>query len=438
MIRYLNSDSQSPSFMTEQQRWLIRLLSVVVTLCQCSHVHSQPSSSSDSKTTGISDTLNVRVETMQASVVGRLLKLSGYEVVVQNAAGEETKFARSDIFAVTFVKPIFERPTSQAWVFLSTGDSLRLIPKSIDESTVVAQSITYEKLPSFPIPLEFCRAITWAQSTDPIRQSIDRHLLLRRTKDSDLVVLRNGDKIEGEFLQQAKKNVEIETAIGTSQLSVSKIQSLVFNPDLVSEPEPVKDRTVMTTTDGSTWYLKKLVLDKDSLLAESISGFKFSIPISTMVELRMFRQRVVALSSLTPSKVTVEKYLATARQPRMNANVLGGRLMIGRRPFATGIGCLSGTTLEWTVPQNAKTFSTSVGLDRASNGKGSVRFEVLVDGESKWKSARVTGKTALVKVPQIDLVDAKTLTLRTHFDDFGHVLDYANWCHPTILLGKGE
>lgn len=393
--------------------------------CEYTYVYSQES---------VSDTLNVRVESAKSSAIGQLQVLDKKRVVVQNETGKNTEFDRQDVIAITFEKPIFERRPSEPWIHLATGDVLRLSPKVIDEVNVVCRSSVYDRLPEFEIPLEFCRAISWSQSTDPIRQAINRHTLLKRTSDSDLVELRNGDKIEGEFLQLEKDGIQIETAIGTSKLPVSKVRSLVFNPELVSSPDPIDAFIAMTTSDGSTWNLRSITKEKQSLLAESICGFKFKLPVTTMVELRMFRKNVVALSSLPIAKQAVTKYLATGRSAQMDANVLGGRLVVGRRPFATGIGCMSGTTLEWTLPENASTFLTSVGLDQAAGSKGSVVFEVVVDGDVKWKSKRVTGNSPLLRLPAIDVSNSKSLVLKTHFDDRGHVLDYANWCNTVLLL----
>ena len=383
-----------------------------------------------------SDTLNVRVESSSSSAIGRLKVLSNDKVTVEDEFGKLTEFVRDDVFAVTFVKPLLAPPTSEPWLVLASGDFLRLSPTRIDDASVTAKSRAFDRIPPFKVPLEFCRAITWTQSSDPVRQAVELRTLLERKDASDLVQLRNGDRIEGEFVELADDQIGIETAIGASKLPVAQVRCLVFNPGLVSQPKPIGSSILMTTTDGSTWKLSSLVLENESLKAESLSGFKFELPITTLVDLRFQSDRFVALSALVPSKQVVDKFLASSRSPRMNLNVLGGRLVVGRRPFGVGIGCASGSTIEWSLPKNSKSFRTSVGLDRAADGKGSVRFEVLVDGESKWLSERITGQTPLIDVPAIDVSGAKLLTLKTHFDDFGHVLDYANWCNPLLTISE--
>jgi hypothetical protein len=381
-----------------------------------------------------SDTLDVRVESIESSAIGRLKVLSAEKVVVEDESGKRTEFARNDVYAITFVKPLLDRPSSAPWIFLASGDFLKLTPESIDETTLTAKSSAFNRLPPFKVPLEFCRSISWLQSTDPIRQAIDFHFLLNRDADSDLLQLRNGDRIEGEFLEFSEGQVQIETSIGKSQLGVNGIRSLVFNPELVTKPKVASQFIAMTTTDGSTWRLRNVALDKETLKAESVSGFNFEIPLTALVELRFYSERFVPLSAMPKPTHSIEKYLSVTRKPQMNLNVLGGRMMVGRRPFATGIGNMGGTTVEWELPKNAKSFRTSAGLDRAARGKGSVRFEILVDGKSKWKSGRITGRMPLVTAPAIDLTGAKSLALKTHRDDFGHVLDYANWCNATVLI----
>ena len=64
-------------------------------------------------------------------------------------------------------------------------------------------------------------------------------------------------------------------------------------------------------------------------------------------------------------------------------------------------------------------------------------FKVLVDGTVVWKSEVLTGVSAAVEIPPVDLSGADHLSLLVENADRGKVLDYANWCEP-VLIRKTE
>ena len=113
--------------------------------------------------------------------------------------------------------------------------------------------------------------------------------------------------------------------------------------------------------------------------------------------------------------------------------MLGGPLVMRGVPYACGWGMHSGTTAEWELSGGLIGFSAIVGIDDAAAGSGSVEFEVLGDGRSLWRSKVLTGRDEPLRTPLVDLKGIKTLALRVHAADFGHVGDSANWGHAFLV-----
>jgi hypothetical protein len=100
---------------------------------------------------------------------------------------------------------------------------------------------------------------------------------------------------------------------------------------------------------------------------------------------------------------------------------------------ATGFGVTSGTTQTWNLAGEFNQFRATVGIDDATQGAGSVVCKVVVDGSVAWESDQLTGKSAAVEIPPVDLSGADSLSLVVETADRGNVLDYANWCEPVLL-----
>ena len=78
-------------------------------------------------------------------------------------------------------------------------------------------------------------------------------------------------------------------------------------------------------------------------------------------------------------------------------------------------------------------FQATIGIDDDTQGKGSARFEVLVDGKSVYKSDDLTGASPPVVLDRISLVGAKTLTLRVDYGELADIQDHADWCDAMLV-----
>ena len=381
--------------------------------------------------------VKVRVETISDEpVTGRFTRLTDSQLELLSDSGRAKTIDLKNVLAVSAtdfnnvkVAPVSKTP----WLFLSTGDRLRMTPLVIDDESVAAKWNSFSLLPPISLPLELCRGIVMSVPSSASEQGRSFGRLLNHQQEVDLITLSNGDRIEGEFVSLQDEHFTLDTSIGEVRTSVSQTRSLVFNPDLVSLPETPAAFSVLTLSDGSMLRLRSIISDGDLLIAESIGGYEISIPATTLRTIHFYDASQVDLTTLKPAETNVVSYLAMSRQPQTNHNVIGGFLSLRGRLVPSGLGVASGTTQRWQLNGEYQQFRATVGIDGAAQGAGSVYFQVLVDGAVAWQSERLTGTSDPVEIPSVDLTDADELSLVVEFADRGNVLDYANWCEPVLI-----
>jgi hypothetical protein len=368
-------------------------------------------------------------------ITGRLTAITSDGIQLDN--GSNTLSVRLTQVVSLRITDLQTEPTppiaSSGWTMLATGDQLRVVPLVIDDVSVVTKWAKFPALRPLAIPLEVCRGIVFQLPADAIRQGQVFTRLLERRDESDQVVLRNGDRIEGEFVDVSEGRIVLKTTLGEVPADMSQARSLVFNPDLISVPEHDGPFATLVLRDGSTLLASEVQSDGDELLVHALAGFKVALPVTTFREIRFYGGRRISAATLPMSPPRTTPYLSVRRSPRVGRNVTGGLLSIRGRRFATGLGVSSGTDLTWPLDGEYESFQATIGIDDVANGHGSVVCEVLVDGASAWKSERLTGQSSAVTLPSLPLNGASELTLRTHFADRGHVFDFANWCDPLLI-----
>lgn len=381
--------------------------------------------------------VTVRVETISAErVTGRFARLTDSQIELRSDSARAQTIEIKNVLAVSatdFDSVRIPKISKTPWLFLSTGDRLRMTPLVIDDENIIAKWHSFSLLPPVSLPLELCRGVLMTVPSSTSEQGRSVRQLLRHQEEVDLITLSNGDRIEGEFVSLLERHFTLDTSIGEVRTSVGQTQSLAFNPDLVSLPEIPAAFFVLTLSDGSLLRARSIISDGDLLIAESIGGFEISLPATTLRAIRFYDTHRVDLTTLKPAHTKVVSYLTMTRRPQTNRNVTGGFLSLRGRLVPSGFGVTSGTTQRWQLGGKYQQFRATVGIDDAAQGAGSVIFKVLVDSSIAWQSDLITGTSDPVEIPPVDLANADELSLVVEIADRGSVLDYANWCEPVLI-----
>lgn len=319
------------------------------------------------------------------------------------------------------------------WLMTSTGDWLRAEPMLVDDESLVARWSLLPGQPPLTVPLEFCVGAILELPRDPYRQGILFAELFDERRTTDHVVLRNGDRIDGEFVSLRDGQLRLGGTLGETAAASGTVQILAFNPELMSFPEPDETHAAVLLTDGSVLRLKRLSAGDDVLLARSIADAEFEIPLKLIDEICFRGNDRVELSSLPIEETELNPYLSVARPPRINRSVLGTPLRVQQQTVASGIGVASGTSVTVQLDRRFRSLVGRVALDDAAGSLGSVRFEILGDDRSVWRSPVMTADTGPVELPRVDVSETVRLTLRVDVADRASVRDVADWCDLVLL-----
>ena len=117
--------------------------------------------------------------------------------------------------------------------------------------------------------------------------------------------------------------------------------------------------------------------------------------------------------------------------PRYARNIVGAPLSIDRETFTNGVGTFARSLLEIPLNGRFKRFTSKVGVDAMTEGKGTVTFEVYGDGRKLWASPLMSGLDAAREV-DVDVSGVNRLRLVVTDANDGNKFDAANWVDPVL------
>ncbi len=140
---------------------------------------------------------------------------------------------------------------------------------------------------------------------------------------------------------------------------------------------------------------------------------------------------IARADSIALDTLDLAKMSAGWQKPLAGKSVEGNALRMGGRTFERGIGTHADSQFAIDLFGTATRFSTLVGVDDETQGKGSVEFQIYVDGKLKAQSGPMRGGAAPKKL-EVDLMGAKRLILAVLSGDDGDNFDHADWLEPVI------
>ncbi len=116
---------------------------------------------------------------------------------------------------------------------------------------------------------------------------------------------------------------------------------------------------------------------------------------------------------------------------RFSRNTIGSPLKIGNTGYASGLGVFAQSLVEYSVNGQFSRFTATIGVDAATEGRGSVIFEVYADGKKVYTSPVMSGLEAPRDI-DVDIRSVRRLRLVVTDAGDGNKFDAANWCNPIL------
>jgi len=270
----------------------------------------------------------------------------------------------------------------------------------------------------------------------PPSQRQSRDLLIDSVAGSegntDRLVLNNGDSLSGVIEGIENGEVKLKTDLASVSIETDRISAMIFNPAL-RDPAPRGGLRCWTgMADGSRLLATKIFLNPTIAAITSTAGKTLKTSPEEVVYLQPLGGRAVYLSDLKAAGYRHLPFLETKWPYKTDRNATGGQLRCGDRIYAKGLGMHSAARLTYTLDQPYKRFDAELGIDDSTDGGGSVRFRVYVDGEERQGSQIVRGGQRPVPI-SVDLKDARRLDLIVDFADRADQLDRADWMDARLM-----
>lgn len=326
--------------------------------------------------------------------------------------------------------PLPHPPRGEQVVFAS-GDRLACQVQHLrDEQLTVAAS--FGKALAVPLTRVALIWFTASEKDDDAECHLRRLLTQRRTRD--VVLLRNGDVLEGTVQELDDKTVRLEAAQKSVSLERDKVAAIALNSELSLAARPRGPIGHVILRDGSRLCLAALEASAKTLTGKTQFGAAVTIPLDRLVALDVHHGPAVYLSDLKPAHYEHTPYLGVRWPFTADTSVAGHPLRLAGSVFDKGIGMHSASRLTYSLGGNFRWFEARVGLDEQTGRAGSVRVQVLVDGKptNLGKDQELTGRDPPRHL-RVAVADARELTLVVEFGFRGDVADHVNWTDARLL-----
>lgn len=364
---------------------------------------------------------------------GRLVQLTPEGAVLATDGGGTVHLLVRDILRLEFDSPVTPPPAGP-FVLLANGDRLAVSVQRLEHESLVCRWTGFPSLPPVSIPLETLQGA----AIEPPRQPGALRQFVRELRDgqfeSDVLILRHGDRLTGELRDVTEAECRLETAVGIVPVERSRIAGIGFNSSLISLPPAAPGRAMVWLADGSRITLRETALGDDGLVrGTTVFTAPLSAPLLAVRAIDLFGERVTCLSDLEPQHIETRPYLALPSPLVRDRNVRGGDLRVRGVEHARGLGMSSGASVTYRLDDRFRQFRATVGIDDQADGGGSVIFAIDVDGRRAWTSPVLTGRSEPCDVGPLDVSGADEVTLSVDFAEHGNIRDIANWCHPLLI-----
>ena len=163
-----------------------------------------------------------------------------------------------------------------------------------------------------------------------------------------------------------------------------------------------------------------------------ITAFAMPLLATILFSFPCFAAERVSLSSLDLTKMT-----AGWGTPQADHTIVGKSMAIAGKTFEHGVGTHANSILHVKLDGRVERFVALVGVDDETQGKGTIRFEVIGDNKKLFDSGLMRGGDKAKEV-NVELAGIKHLILMVTSPQDGVDYDHANWAEAFFLINKAS
>jgi hypothetical protein len=232
-----------------------------------------------------------------------------------------------------------------------------------------------------------------------------------------------------------------ESALGKTRRTFAESAALVLAPE-GSPPARSDLLALVEFGDGSRLTGRLVGLEGGELSIAPSWAPLVRFRLDRVASIRFRNGRYVYLSELEPIEAVETPYFGGADALRFpyqkDRSVGGGRLRCGGRVYARGLGLHSRTVLRYGLEAKYARFRALAGIDDEVLGfafSGSALLRIAVDGKVVYASPPLRAGGEPLRIPEIDLKDARELRVEADYGEDFHVGDRVDLLEPVLVRG---
>jgi NPCBM/NEW2 domain len=337
-------------------------------------------------------------------------------------------------------------PVTAPLVLLGNGDRLpikRGRPVSLQDGRLLftpaepVESRTGAELSLFR-PYVAVVVLAAPQGVDDVELLLAR--LQHEPRDNDVVLLRNGDRIEGAVDRLSETDGCEMVADGQTVLTpLRKLAGIAFATTSQAKPRPNQLHALAVLSGGARVRFASLQLDsgKRQWSGRTTTGAEVAMAASDLIALDLLQGRTLYVTEIPPFAYRYTSYLGVTWQPGIDSSVDGRPLRAGEDYYDKGLSLHGRSRITYWLDGHFAWFESVVALDPLAGTKGRARLAMLVDGR-RYPIAdgkELTVEDAPVPV-RLDVRGARTLTLVVELGSLGNVQARVNWAGARLLRNK--
>jgi len=399
------------------------------------------------------DALEVSVQTLRGSAVrGNLVELSERNVVLETTEGRQ-KFDATGLTAVqslsamrqpkaalaesnlavtlvdgsTVAATRFGVQRGQARVELLGGGAVEIATRAVTNVRFNKQDVAVER--------QWLEILKASPSADLL---VVRKVVRRGGSDTDEQSSIGLDQLEGVLFDVDEKLVTFEFDGSRVGVPWQKVEGVVYHrPPASDAAEPV---CRVTDTFGSTWNVKSARLRNAEIELVSAAGAMTRLPLKNLGKIDYSVGNLTFLTDLEPESVEWRPYVQSAAsppslakwfQPKRDAGIYGGPLILGGESFERGLALHSRTRIAFRLARDYGRLLATVGVDDRFRGAGNVRL-VISSEQAVLFERTISGEDPPLEL-DVNIRGVRRLQILVDFgEDRSDSGDHLNLCNARL------
>ena len=323
---------------------------------------------------------------------------------------------------------------------LTNGDVIAVQEARLSGERVLFRHPALNKGDETSVPLGMLALYWRIAPSDGTNPQTRQRRLLAGTRVRDVVLLRNGDTVEGSLTGLDAVNAEMEVEKKRVKIELARVAAVALSTELADHTKPKGTYGRLALTGKEHFEGTRLSVvqaasaDGETLTATTTFGVPLRVAMNQVAALDLFQGKAVYLSDLKPTKYEAEPFL-DVRWPLVADGCANGReIRLANGVYDKGLGMHARSQVTYKLDGGYQRFEALVGLDPRGGAEGSVRLRVLADGKplAVGIARELTGRDAPVPIA-VSVAGVKELTLVVDFGRRGDVQAHVNWADARVV-----